>query len=268
MDFKGKSIIITGASLGIGKVLAIELAKKGANLTLAARDRKNLGETVEQCLKVGGKAIAVITDVAEIKDCQNLIEQAVKAYGQIDVLVNNAGISMWARFEDIKDLSMFEKMIKINYLGAVYCTYYALPYIKKTKGLIVGVSSVTGKTGVPTRSGYAASKHAMHGFFDSLRIELRGTGVGISLICPGFVATGIRDRALGVEGRSIGQSPRDENQNNMSVEECVQLMIDAMEKRKRELIMTTKARLGQWIKLLAPEIVDTIAEKAVKEKGS
>lgn len=268
MDFKGKSIIITGASIGIGQALAIELAKKGANLTLAARDKKALDDTVEQCLKVGGKAIAIATDVTQIPDCQNLIEQAIKAYSQIDILVNNAGISMWARFEDVKDLSIFEKMMKVNYLGAVYCTHYALPHIKKSRGLIVAVSSLTGKTGVPTRSGYAATKHAMHGFFDSLRIELRGTGVGVLIICPGFVATGIRARALGVEGHSLGESPRNEDENNMSVEECVQLMVGAIEKRKRELVMTTKGKLAQWIKLVAPEAVDTLAEKAIKEKTS
>ena len=268
MSFKDKRIIITGASVGIGQALALALAKQGAKLTLAARDQAGLTQTAEQCRQAGGQAIAVTTDVSREADCRNLIEQAVKTYQGIDMLVNNAGISMWARFADVKDLSIFEKMMQVNYLGSVYTTFYALPHLKESRGLIVAVSSLTGKTGVPTRSGYAASKHAMHGFFDSLRIELRGTGVDVLIICPGFVATDIRARAFGTAGQALGASPRAEEKDTMSVAECIDLMMGAMQKRQRELVMTLKGRLVSWLKLLAPDLVDTLAEKAVTEKAA
>ncbi len=268
MELSGKSVVLTGASSGIGRALAVEMAHQGAWLTLAARSQRDLDETVELCLKAGGKACAVVTDVAVENDCKRLIQQAIDTYKKIDVLVNNAGISMWARFEEVKDLSIFEKMMKVNYMGAVYCTYYALPYLKESKGLIVAVSSLTGKTGVPTRSGYGATKHAMQGFFDSLRIELLGTGVDVLVISPGFVATDIRARAFSAEGVSLGKSPREENSSEtMPVEECVRQMIDAIRRRRRELVMTRKARLGMWLKLVAPGIVDRIALNAVREKN-
>lgn len=268
MELSGKSVVITGASSGIGRALAVEMARQGAWLTVAARNQRDLDETVELCLKAGGKARAVVTDVAVEDDCRRLIQQAVDVYKKVDILVNNAGVSMWARFEEVKDLSIFEKMMKVNYMGAVYCTYYALPYLKESKGLIVAVSSLTGKTGVPTRSGYGATKHAMQGFFDSLRIELLGTGVDVLVISPGFVATDIRARAFSGEGVSLGKSPREENSSEtMSVEECVRQMIEAIRRRRRELVMTRKARLGMWLKLIAPAIVDRIALNAVREKN-
>ncbi|MBL8151258.1 MAG: SDR family oxidoreductase, partial [Blastocatellia bacterium] len=201
------------------------------------------------------------------EDCKHLIEEAVKNFGGIDLLVNNAGISMWVKFEDLKDLSIFEKIMQVNYFGAVYCTHYALPYLKSSKGLLVAISSLTGKTGVPTRSGYAASKHAMQGFFDSLRIELRGTGVDVLVVSPGFVATDIRARAFGKDGSSLGESPREESKETMSVEECVRQILEAMQRRQRELVMTAKGKLAMWLKLIVPDLVDSLAAKALKEKG-
>jgi short-subunit dehydrogenase len=267
MDFKQKCVVITGASVGIGKVLALELASRGANLVLAARNTEALEQTAKECVSAGGQAILVPTDVADEGACKKLIEAAVEKFGRIDLLVNNAGISMWARFEELKDLSIFEKIMRVNYFGAVYCTYYALPHLKASRGLLVAISSLTGKTGVPTRSGYAASKHAMQGFFDTLRIELLGTGVDVLVVSPGFVATDIRARAFGTGGKSIGESPREESSGTMSVEECVRQIVRAMEKRQRELVMTTKGRLGMWLKLIAPGLVDRLAANAVREKN-
>jgi NAD(P)-dependent dehydrogenase (short-subunit alcohol dehydrogenase family) len=146
--------------------------------------------------------------VTQPEACQQLVEKAIATFGQIDSLINNAGISMVTRFDEITDLSIFEQVMQVNYLGAVYCTHYALPYLKASRGLLVAISSLCGKTAVPTRSGYVASKHAMQGFFDTLRIELRGTGVDVLVVSPGFVATDIRERALGANGQPLGQSPR------------------------------------------------------------
>lgn len=267
MEISGRSVVITGASAGIGRALAVEMAREGAFLTLAARDKHRLNETVELCLKAGAKAQAVVTDVAVEEDCKRLIHQAVSTYNKVDILINNAGISMWALFEEVRDLSIFEKMMRVNYMGAVYCTYYALPYLKESHGLLVAVSSLTGKTGVPTRSGYAATKHALQGFFDSLRIELLGTGVDVLVVSPGFVATDIRARAFSGEGIPRGESPREENSSEtMSVEECVSQMMRAIRGRRRELVMTFKAKIGMWLKLIAPEVVDRMALNAVREK--
>ena len=184
--FRDNVVIITGASSGIGRELAFQLADQGAWLSLAARGAERLASVASHCRERGGQALIVPTDVSQESLCQALIAQTVQEYGRIDTLINNAGITMWAKFEEIRDLHLFEHMMQVNYLGSVYCTYHALPFLKQTRGRIVGVSSLTGKTGVPTRSGYAATKHAMAGFFDSLRIELADYGVSVTMVYPGF----------------------------------------------------------------------------------
>jgi short-subunit dehydrogenase len=167
-------------------------------------------------------------------------------------------------FEEIKDTGLFEKIIKVNYLGSVYCTYHALPYLKKSGGRLVAVSSLTGKTGVPTRTAYAASKHAMAGFFDSLRVELMGSGVSVTVVYPGFVATEVRERALGADGKPLGQSHLDEGAV-MSAEKCADIILKTAAKRKRECVMGAKAKIGMWLKLIAPGLVDKIALDAIKK---
>ena len=263
--FKDNVAIITGASAGIGKELALQLAKQGCLLALASRDEVKLNSVAEECRRLGGKAIAVKTDVSDKLQCKNLIEKTIAEYGRIDSLFNNSGISMWAKFDEITDIDMFEKIMKVNYLGSVYCTYFALPHLKKSKGRLIGISSLTGKTGVPTRSGYAASKHAMAGFFDSLRIELANSGVSVTMIYPGFVSTEVRERAFGGDGKPLGKSHVQE-EKVMAVEKCAKLIIDASAKRKRELVMTARAKVGMWIKLICPKLVDKISAKAI-EKG-
>ena len=263
----GKTIVITGASTGIGEELAVALAARGANLVLAARGKDGLERTARRCADAGGHAIIVQTDVTDPEACRALVTAAVEAFGGIDALVANAGISMWARFKEITDLTIFDRIMKVNYLGAVYCTHFALPHLEKNKGLLVAISSLTGKTGVPTRTGYAASKHAMQGFFDSLRIELMGTGVDVLVVSPGFVATDIRARALGPDGKSLEESPREEkHKDTMDVHTCVGIIVKAMQRREREVVMTTPAKVGLFLKLLAPSLVDRIAARAVKEK--
>ncbi len=262
--FKGKVVVITGASSGIGRELAYQLAGQGAWLSLAARDVVRLAKVRAECQTRGGKAIAVQTDVGEQVQCEALVRETVKNYERIDVLVNNAGITMWAKFEDIQDLGLVEQIMWTNFFGSVYCTHYALPYLKQTKGQIVAISSLTGKTGVPTRSAYAASKHAMAGFFDSLRIEIAEYGVGVTTIYPDFVSSEVRERALGPDGQPLGTSPVREKEV-MSAETCAEMIIQAMEQRKRELIMSFRGRIGQWLKLIAPGVVDRIALRAINQ---
>jgi short-subunit dehydrogenase len=264
-SFKENVVVLTGASSGIGRALALQLAEQGAWLALGARDSQRLDEVCQRCQELGGKALFVQTDVADRSRCVRLIAKTVQEYGRIDTLINNAGITMWSLFEDMQDLSPLEKIMQVNYFGSVYCTYAALPYLKQSKGRIVAISSLTGKAGVPTRSGYAASKHAMVGFFDSLRIEIARYGVSVTIVYPDFVATEIRQRAYGPDGKPLGDSPVQEGKV-MSAEECARLTLQAVAKRKREEIMGLRGKIGQYLKLFVPAVVDRIASRAI-EKG-
>jgi short-subunit dehydrogenase len=260
---RDKVVIITGASKGIGAELARQLADRGAKLVLAARGAEELESVAGDCRKRGAAVIAVKTDVAVERDCLAMVSGAHLAFGRVDALVNNAGMTMWARFEDIADLDILERIMRVNYMGAAYCTRHALPYLRQSRGLLVGISSLAGRTGVPTRTGYSAAKHAMAGFFDSLRIELDGSGVAVTMIYPGFVATGIRENAAGPDGKPIKVSPVKEGEV-MGVEECARRIVVAMERREREVVMTARGKMGLWLKLLAPSVVDRIAKRAIQ----
>lgn len=266
MNLLNKCVVITGASDGIGRALAERLATHQTRLVLAARNRSKLDEVAIQCRALGASVIVVPTDVAVETDCKALIDAACSEFGEIDILVNNAGISMWALFQEVENLDFFHRIMQVNYMGAVYCTYYALPHLQNTGGLIVAVSSLTGKMGVPTRTGYSASKHAMQGFFDSLRVELRNTPVDVCVVSPGFVATDIRRHAVGADGSPRGESPRLEDKNTMSLDDCVDLIVRAIQKRQRELVMTAKARFGLWLRMIAPNFVDKLISKSLDEK--
>ena len=260
---KEAAVAITGASKGIGAELARQLAAKGARLVLAARSEKELEGVAADCRKAGASVVVVRADVTHERDCQAIISGALVAFGRLDVLVNNAGATMWARFEDIDDMSILKRIMDVNYMGAVYCTKHALPALKQTRGLIVGISSLAGRTGVPTRTGYSAAKHAMTGFFDSLRIELDGSGVGVTMIYPGFVATGIRENATGPDGRPIMVSPVKEAEV-MSVGDCARRIVTAIERREREVVMTARGKIGLFLKLFAPSLIDRMAKRAIE----
>jgi short-subunit dehydrogenase len=260
MDLHGSSVIVTGASSGIGQCLAVKLARRGARVALAARSTNLLDETRRQIADAGGHAITVTCDVAVADDCRRLVDETVAAFGGVDILVNNAGISLLKRFDQVADLEAYERLMQVNYFGAVTCTHLALPHIVRSRGLIVAISSLTGKVGVPTRSAYAATKHAMQGFFDSLRIELLETGVDVLVVSPGFVATAIRDRA---RGATPGSSAH--RRGVMELEPCVDKIVRAIERRQRELIVPRKASFILWMKLLAPSLLDRIVARRVHD---
>jgi NAD(P)-dependent dehydrogenase (short-subunit alcohol dehydrogenase family) len=267
--FRGLAVVLTGASSGIGRAMARQLAEQGAWLALGARSAGELDDAARECLAagaaVGARAVAVPTDVAVEAECEALVARAVAEFGRLDVLVCNAGVSMWARFDALADLRGLERIMQVNYFGAVYCTRAALPHLKCARGRIVAVSSLTGRTGVPTRTGYAASKHAMAGFFDSLRIELADEGVSVTVVYPGFVATGVRRHAVGPDGRPLGESPVREGEV-MTADACARLTLRAAAARRRELVMTARGRVGQWLKLVAPSLTDALARRAI-ERG-
>jgi len=264
VTFQEKVILVTGASSWIGKALCLELAIERPRLVLAARDEAGLGQVAKACREKGAETLVVPTDVASEEACRNLVERAAERFGGIDVLVNNAGMTMWSLFEELQDLSLYDRLMRVNFLGSVYPTYYALPYLKKSRGRIVVVSSVAGLTGVPTRAGYSATKHALFGFFDSLRIELAETGVSVTMIAPDFVLSEIHRRAIGPDGRPLGQSPMQESKI-MSAQVCAAMIVRAMRKRQRLLITSMRGRLGRWVRLLAPGLIDAIARKAIRQ---
>jgi len=262
--YAGKVVVVTGASQGIGKALCLELAVQRPKLVLAARDASALETVAAECRARGAETLVVPTDVGEEAACRALVERAVERFGGVDVLVNNAGIGMLARFGDVTDLSLYARLMRVNYLGSVYPTFYALPHLQRSRGQIVALSSLAGLTGVPLRTAYAATKHAQVGFFDSLRIELRGTGVSVTVIAPYFVQSEIRKRSPGPDGRTVEASPVKEAEI-MSAEECARLVVKAMEKRQRMLVMSFKGKIGRWAKLVAPGLVDRMAAESVRK---
>jgi len=263
--FTGKTVLITGASEGIGRALALALAPQRAQLALNARNETRLAETVRECTARGAVALALPADVSRQEDCAAMVARAVAHFGALDVLVNNAGITMWSRFDALGDLGVFTQLLATNYLGAVYATAAALPALKATRGLIVAVASIAGLTGVPERTGYAASKHAMVGFFESLRIELAGSGVDVTIVAPDFVVSETHRRAVGPDGRPLGITPMRES-HLMSADECARLIVAAMRRRDRLLITSARGRFGRWARLIAPAVVDRIAARAIRER--
>lgn len=267
MDLKDKVVIITGASSGIGKACAIELAKRGANLVLAARQYVTLCELTEMLERdYNIKAVAVQADVSDEEACKLIIKQAMLTFNRIDVLINNAGISMRALFNDV-DLSVLKNLMDVNFWGAVYCTKYALPELLKSKGTIVGVSSIAGYRGLPGRTGYSASKFAMNGFMESLRTELLQDDVHVFVACPGFTTSNIRVAALSKDGNAHGETSMEEG-NMMSAEEVAVRICDGIEQRARTVIMTRQGKLAVWMNKLLPSITDKLVFKVfTKEKN-
>jgi short-subunit dehydrogenase len=263
--FAGKRVLITGASEGIGRALALGLAAPRARLALNARNEARLAAAARECAARGAEVLTLPGDVSRREDCTQLVERTVARFGGLDTLVNNAGITMWSRFEALHDLAVFERLLAVNYLGAVYCTAAALPHLRSTRGLIVAVASLAGLTGVPERTAYAASKHAMVGFFESLRIELAGSGVDVTIVAPDFVLSEMHRRAFGADGTPLGESPMQESRI-MSADECARLMLRAIERRQRLLITSRRGRLLRWARLAAPALVDALAARAIRER--
>ncbi len=264
-SFAGKTVLITGASEAIGRALALQLAAERPNLVLNARNAARLEETARECAARGAAVAIVPGDIAQRADCERFVASAVERFGGIDVLVNNAGVTMWARFEAVRDFTVYERLLAVNYLGAVYTTAAALPYLQAARGLVVAIASIAGLTGVPERTGYAASKHAMVGFFESLRIELAASGVDVTIVAPDFVVSQIHRRATGADGLPLGQTPMQEA-HIMSAEECARLISRAMHRRQRLLITSARGRFVRWARLLLPRRVDRLAARAIRER--
>lgn len=252
---KNKVVVITGASSGIGRALAKEFASLGSKLSLAARRTELLEELLEEL--PGTEIFIQKTDVSNENDCRVLIEETIKRFGQIDVLINNAGISMRALFEDV-DLNVIRQLMDVNFYGTVYCSKFALPHLLKTKGSLVGVISIAGYVGLPGRTGYSASKFAIRGFLDTIRIENLKKGLHVLVAAPGFTASEVRKVALTDDGSQQGETPRDESKM-MSAEECARHIANAIKKRKRSLILTfAEGKLTVFLGKFFPALLDKL----------
>lgn len=260
-------VIITGASDGIGAELARQLSRgqgSSLQLVLAARSWDKLEVVANACRQHGAMVVVRPTDVAKEEDCRALIADTVARFGSIDTLVNNAGMSGHALLEDVPDLSWYEDLMRVNLWGSVWCTHAALPHLKASRGRIVAVSSLAGIVALPGRTAYSTTKFAMNGFFEALRIELAPHGVSVTLAYPGVVATDIRLRGFNAQGLPAGQSKLDEA-GAMPVDTCARLILQGMEGRQREVLMSAKGRLARWLKLIAPGLVDQMALQALKQ---
>lgn len=259
--FKGKTVVITGASSGIGKALAYEFAACGANIVMGARHEDKLVEIAEDLKKRGASVAYCVTDVTVEDDCRKLIVTAVGNFGGIDILICNAGISMRAIFDDV-ELSVLHRLMDVNFWGTVYCTKYALPYIQASHGSIVGVSSVAGLHGLPGRTGYSASKYAMTGFLDTIRIEKRKKNVHVMVACPGFTATNVRFSALTADGSEQGATPRKE-EKMMTPEKVAHIIAKGIMHHKRLLLMEFEGRATHFIKKFSPRFLDMMFYKVM-----
>lgn len=262
-----KVVVITGGSSGIGKALAEEFGKKGSKIVITGRKQGALDEAVTSLKAKGIEAISIQGDVSKEEDNKVMVERTIAAFGTIDILINNAGISMRAPFKDV-DLEVIRKVMDINYWGAIYATKYCLPEILKNKGSIIGISSIAGFRGLPGRVGYSSSKFALQGFLESLRTELLKSGVHVLTACPGFTASNIRKASLSADGTSQGESPRKEEEM-MTAEECASIIYKATVKRKKYSIMTSQGKITVFLNKLFPGFMDKMVYNAMaKEENS
>ena len=263
--FRDHVVIITGASAGMGRSLALELAAQGAKVALAARRLDRLEQVAAECRERGGEALPVPTDVSDEQQCKALIEKTIAAFGRRVMLVYNAGLAVLSPLEILLDLHLFKQVMDVNFYGALYCTYYAIPHLKQTKGRIVVLSSLGGKIPLPYNTSYTASKSALHGLFDSLRMELAQHEVSVTIICPSLVVSEFHEAQLDRRGNPRGPRGRTiYTEKMMTAEKCARIVLKAAAQRRRELLMGP-GRLGVWLKLIAPKLLDRFIVKSFIE---
>ena len=263
----GKTIVITGASSGLGASLTEQLSHYKTNLVLFSRNIDKLRRVAKTCEANGSKVLVVQGDISKSEDCKKLYNETINNFNTIDHLVLNAGISMWAKFEEITNFSLFQKLIETNYLGAVYLTHYCLSSLIKSKGMITAISSIQGKIAVPNHTGYVASKHALTGFLNTLRMEVKDKGVDIMLVMPHWLrGTGLRKNAFDKDGNQIGESKKEHSKESITLEECSKKIIKGMISRKRELIIPGKLKVLTWLNLFFPNLAERIVMEKVEEQ--
>lgn len=262
---KDKVVIITGGSSGIGKALAEKFGSEGSKILITGRNNVELDKTVAELQQKKITIAGFKADVSLEEDNQRMAEEAIRLFGTIDVLINNAGISMRALFAEA-DMEVIKKVMDINFYGVLYATKYCLPEIVKNKGSVIGISSIAGFRGLPGRTGYSASKFALNGFLEVLRTELLKTGTHVLTACPGFTASNIRKRSLTKDGSQQGESPRNE-EKMMTAEECAHHIYVATVKRKRTLILTTQGKLVVWLNKWLPGLADKMVYNVMAKEA-
>ncbi|TVP47714.1 MAG: SDR family oxidoreductase [Mongoliibacter sp.] len=267
MNLKDKVVIVTGATSGIGEACALVFGKEGAKIVITGRSQVKIDNTLNMLQKEGIISLGILADAGREEDNRKIAEETISHFGKIDILINNAGISMRALFEDL-DMEVFRKVMDTNFYGSVYATKYCLPEILKNKGSIVAVSSINGFRGTPARTAYTASKYAMNGFFEALRTEVMKRDVHVLVASPGFTSSNIRNNALTADGKTQGESPREENKM-MSAEEVAKAILKATLKRKRDIVLTGQGKLAVFLNKWMPGIMDNLVYKTMaKEKDS
>ena len=263
--FKDQVAIITGASSGIGRALALQLAGQGAKVAIAARRTDRLEQVAAECRSLGGVVLVVPTDVTLEEQCRLLVEKTVDTFGRLDMLINNAGLTVVSPFEKFPDLGLFRHILDVNFYGAVHCSYHALPHLKKAAGRLVAVSSLAGKAAIPFNSSYVSSKYALHGFYDALRMELAPAGVSVTVVCPYWVVSEFHEAQLNRRGIPVGPRGRAlYTKRTMTSEKCARMTLRAAHARRRELLMGP-GWLAGWLKLLAPGFTDWFLVKIFLE---
>lgn len=267
MKLKDKVVIVTGATSGIGEACAVIFGKEGAKIVVTGRSEEKLALTSKVLRDNGIEFLALLADASLESDNQRMAEETLRAFGRIDILINNAGISMRALFHEL-DLDVFRKVMDTNFWGTVYATKYCLPAIRQAKGSIVGISSINGFRGTPARTAYTASKYAMNGFFEALRTEVMNEGVHVLVAAPGFTASNIRVNALTAHGQTQGESPREEGKM-MSPVQVAEEILKATQRRKRDLILTMQGKMAVFLNKWIPGIMDgMVFREMAKEKDS
>jgi len=260
-----KVVIITGGSSGIGKALAEVFGSNGSKILITGRKQEALDNAVKELSEKGIEIAGFKSDVSKEEDNEAMANKAIELYGGIDILINNAGISMRALFQDL-DLEVIKRVMDINFYGAIYATKYCLPSIMERKGSVVGISSIAGYRGLPARAGYSASKFALQGFLEVLRTEMLKTGVHVLTACPGFTSSNIRKAALTQDGTAQGDSPRDESKE-MSAEECARYIYKATKKRKKFLTLTMQGKVVVFLNKWAPGFMDKIVYNTMAKEA-
>lgn len=256
----GKVIWITGASSGIGEALTYQLNALGNNIILSARRENELNRVKEQC-KYPEKCTVLQLDLTNFDSLEGLTATAWKLYDGIDILINNGGVSQRSLITDTK-FEVYQQMIDINYLGTIKLTKNLLPYfIREKSGHFVTITSVMGKYSSPYRSGYCGAKHALHGFFDALRMEHEKDSIKVTLVCPGFVQTNVTKNALTGDGSNQGTDDQ-ATKNGMPVEKCATQISRAIRKGRFEVYIGGKEKYAVYLKRFFPKLLHKIVLKS------
>ncbi len=259
-----KVVIITGGSSGIGRALAFEFGNHGARIVITGRRKEALDQTGEDLKAAGIECLFIQSDVTIEDDCKRMADQTIQQFGRIDILINNAGVSMRASFEEV-EIDVIRKVMDINFYGAVNATKYCLPHIIQTKGSVIGISSIAGFRGLPGRVGYTASKFALNGFLEVIRTEMLYKGVHVLIVCPWFTTSNIRKTALSADGHVQGESPREESKM-MSAGEVAKHIYKATKRRRKVLKLTVQGKLLIFLTRLFPGIMDRVVYKQMSKE--